>query len=406
MREGCAGYRYGVVMRHSGGVPDDLYERVRRRVPALARRMVESFLAEVPFYRRLPREQLDGEIVEICADNLRVFFATLAEDRLPTEEELAEPRLSAARRAQERVPLDAVLTAYHVGGRIGWAELRAEARPDETEALLAAADGVQRYVQAVTREVATAYLEEQQAIHGEERDARRALVAALLSGEPAEALAARLGVGLAGTWTVLALDLGLHPDEAAEGVSAAVAGRRKVRRVQEGLDRFAGGPALGSLDAAGGVVLLPRPVDVALVASLAEAAGAPVRAAAATAPYEGLAAAGAQAREVLRLASSRPPGLYGLGDVLLEYQLTRPSEALPLLAAPLAALDRNPDLVTTLETYLAENQDRRRTAAALHVHPNTLDYRIKRIVELTGLDPATTEGLTLLAAAVTVTRLT
>jgi sugar diacid utilization regulator len=33
------------------------------------------------------------------------------------------------------------------------------------------------------------------------------------------------------------------------------------------------------------------------------------------------------------------------------------------------------------------------------VHPNTLDYRLKRIVELTGLEPATTSGLQLLAAA-------
>lgn len=389
------------------GVAEDLYERVRRRVPVLARRMVEAFLVEVPFYRRLPREQLDGEITEICADNLRVFFATLSEDRLPTAAELAEPRGSAARRAQERVPLDAVLTAYHVGGRIGWGELVAEARPDETAALLAAADGVQRYVQAVTSVVATAYLEEQQAIHGEERDARRALVSALLSGEPADDLAARLGVRLAPAWTVLALELGEHPDERTAGVTGAVAGRRKVRRVQDALDAFAGAQVLGSLDATGGVVLLPS-VDVALgslLSDLTRAAGAEVRAGAASAASRtDLAAAGQQAGEVLRLAGllGRPSGVYVLRDVLLEYQLTRPSDALPLLAAMLDPIERNPDLLRTLETYLGENLDRRRTAAALHVHPNTLDYRLKRIVELTGLDPATTAGLQLLAAAAAV----
>ena len=71
---------------------DELYTRVQRRLPKLAGRMIETFLEEVPFYRRLPREQLDGEILEICKDNLRAFFATLQDDRLPTEEELAEPR--------------------------------------------------------------------------------------------------------------------------------------------------------------------------------------------------------------------------------------------------------------------------------------------------------------------------
>lgn len=94
-----------------------------------------------------------------------------------------------------------------------------------------------------------------------------------------------------------------------------------------------------------------------------------------------------------------------LRDVLLEYQLTRPSDAVQGLAELLEPLARNPDLLLTLEAYLGADTDRRRAAAALHVHPNTLDYRLKRLVELTGLDPATTTGLQLLAAAVAARRL-
>jgi hypothetical protein len=391
-----------------------LYGRVQRQLPRLAVRMIETFLSDVPFYERLPREQLDGEILEICKDNLRAFFATLQEDRLPTEEELVEPRGSAARRAQERVPLDAVLQAYHIGGRIGWAALVGEARPEETEQLIAAADRVQLYIQAVTGAVATAYLEEQQAISGEERDVRRALAAAMLSGQPAEALAARAGVDLAQRWAVLALELGEHVDEKAPGVAGAVAARRKVRRVQARLDAHAGDPVLGLLDPGGGTVFLPEgdgEVDrlPALLERLQEAAGAPVRAAAAcTDATGGLASASAQARDVLRLVArlGRPPGLYVLRDVLLEYQLTHPSDAGAELSALLDPLERNPDLLLTLDAYLAEDLDRRRTAAALHVHPNTLDYRLKRIVELTGLEPTTTSGLQLLAAASLARRLT
>ena len=392
---------------------DQLYTRVQRRLPKLAGRMIETFLEEVPFYRRLPREQLDGEILEICKDNLRAFFATLQDDRLPTEEELAEPRSSAARRAQERVPLDAVLQAYHIGGRIGWAELVAEAHEDETKQLVAAAERVQLYIQSVTGAVATAYLEEQQAISGEERDVRRALAAALMAGQPAQALAARAGIDLAQRWVVVALDLGEHTDERASGVGGAVAGRRKVRRVQSRLDEHAGAPVLGLLDGAGGTVFLPDEGDAldrlpGLIGTLQAAAGAPVRAGAASSDATGgLAQVSAQARDVLRLATKlgRPPGLYLLRDVLLEYQLTHPSDARPALVALLDPLERNPDLLLTLDAYLAEDLDRRRTAAALHVHPNTLDYRLKRIVELTGLEPATTSGLQLLAAASVARRL-
>ena len=384
-----------------------LYERVQRQLPQLARRMIAAFLEELPLYALLPREQLEGEILEICKDNLRTFFATLIEDRLPTEEELSEPRASAARRAQERVPLSSVLAAYHVGGRIGWAELRAQARPTEMPELLDAADRVQRYIQAVTAVVATSYLQEQQAISGEEGDALRALVAAMLAGEPAEALAERVGRRLAASWMVLALDLGPHPDEATAG---AIAARRKLRRVQERLDAHIGEPVLGRLSPTGGLVLLPeqdgtRAALPGLVAQLQISAGAAVRVAAARASSTlAVAGAGELASDVLRLAGPEPR-LYVLADVLLDYQLSRPSDAQPQLAALLDPLERFPDLLRTLEAYLQQDLDRRHTAAALIIHPNTLDYRLKRIVELTGLDPATTVGVQLLAGAVAVRRL-
>ena len=214
-------------------------------------------------------------------------------------------------------------------------------------------------------------------------------------------------------WTTADLELGQNTDERGAGAGGAVAGHRKVRRVQARLDAHAGAGVLGLLDGSGGTVFLPDSAGdldrlTGLVAELQVAAGAPVRAAAARSDLSGgLAAASTLVRDVLRLATKldRPPGLYLLRDVLLEYQLTHPSEARAELAALLEPLERNPDLLLTLDAYLAEDLDRRRTAAALHVHPNTLDYRLKRIVELTGLEPTTTTGLQLLAAASVTRRL-
>jgi hypothetical protein len=77
-----------------------LYRRVERQVPKLARRMIAQFVEEIPLYGLLPREQLEGEITAITEDNLRVFFRSLRQDRAPTDEELGEIRLSAARRAE------------------------------------------------------------------------------------------------------------------------------------------------------------------------------------------------------------------------------------------------------------------------------------------------------------------
>jgi len=216
---------------------------------------------------------------------------------------------------------------------------------------------------------------------------------------------------------VLSLRVAAHPDEADRGVGGAIAARRKVRRVQGALDEIAGQPVLTLLEPTGGSALLPTtPEQVRALAEdvdgltrqLADAAGAPVIAGAAVATgLEDVKRAGAQATDVVRLARrlGRPPGGYLLRDVLLEYQLTRPSDATNALMQLLDPIDRNPDLPHTLEVYLAHDLDRRGTAAALHVHPNTLDYRLRRIVELTGLDPSTSRGLQLLGAALAARRL-
>jgi hypothetical protein len=398
-------------------VDHPLYQRVERSVPRLARRMIETFVQEIPLYGMLPREQLEGEILAITEANLRLFFGMLRSGEPMPADQLAEVRLSAARRAEERVPLDAVLTAYHVGARIGWLALVEGAQPDETEALIAAGVRVLAYTQEVTAEVAAAYLEEQQTIYGEERDAARALASALLAGEPADPLAARLGVSVAPAYVVVVLRMTAHPDEADKGVGGAVAARRKVRRAQQAIDEWAGEPVVTLLEPTGGAVLLPSVPDEAgglaerlgeFTDLVAKAAGVAVVAGGAVAlGVDDVPRAAAQAHDVVRLARilDKPPGAYLLGDVLLEYQLTRPSDAQDALASLLDPIDRNPDLPHTLAVYLDHDLDRRRTAAALHVHPNTLDYRLRRIVELTGLDPSTSRGLQLLGAALAARRL-
>ncbi|RME10199.1 MAG: hypothetical protein D6802_09990, partial [Ardenticatenia bacterium] len=57
--------------------------------------------------------------------------------------------------------------------------------------------------------------------------------------------------------------------------------------------------------------------------------------------------------------------------------------------APLVAYDRehNTDLLHTLETVLAHRGNMSRAAATLHLHRNSLAYRLQRIKEITHLDP-------------------
>lgn len=51
----------------------------------------------------------------------------------------------------------------------------------------------------------------------------------------------------------------------------------------------------------------------------------------------------------------------------------------------LGELGAQPDLLTTLTVWFSCNGSPQRTARELHVHPNTVTYRVRRIEELTGL---------------------
>jgi hypothetical protein len=359
---------------------------------SIARDLVAKFVAEIPLYQALPREELDGDITRITATNLRIVERMLRTGVPPTEADLADLAVSAARRAAEGVPLGAVLTAYSLGVRAMWHALLDDAGPDDLADVLSTTDLVLRFQQTATSVVATAYAEERQTIFGHERDARHALVTALLAGDP-------VADRVADRYAVVVLDLGRCPEE---GTDAAIAARRALRRVQ---DELRAAPHL--LDVHGGVVLLPadQPVPV-LVDRLGAAAGVAVTAAYAVADTADLPRAHRQTRDVLDivLRLARPPGAYRLEDVLLEYQLGQVTPATTALAALLDPLADNPDLLPTLELYLAEDLNRRRTAARLHLHPNTVDYRLRRVAALTGLDPARPADLQHIGAALAARR--
>jgi DNA-binding PucR family transcriptional regulator len=63
-------------------------------------------------------------------------------------------------------------------------------------------------------------------------------------------------------------------------------------------------------------------------------------------------------------------------------------------------LTNGPDLVGTLDAYYRNDLNRPRAAAALCIHPRSLDYRVQRVHELAGIDPASTHGIRILSTVV------
>lgn len=74
------------------------------------------------------------------------------------------------------------------------------------------------------------------------------------------------------------------------------------------------------------------------------------------------------------------------------------------LAAVLQPLRPHPELLDTLLRFVNNDLNRRRTANQLHIHPNTVDYRLRKIAELTGVDASQPGGIQRLAAALAAQR--
>jgi carbohydrate diacid regulator len=62
------------------------------------------------------------------------------------------------------------------------------------------------------------------------------------------------------------------------------------------------------------------------------------------------------------------------------------------------------DLLLTLISFLKNNQSIKETANELHIHINTLHYRLRQIKDFTGIDPKETEGITLFYVALSLSR--
>lgn len=378
----------------------DLLRTQRHR---LVDEVVAEIVRQVPAYADLPPDLLAVDIRDVVRENLEAFEAGLT-GRGADEATLAAVTASAYRRAEEGIPLGLVHQAYLTGAATAWDTVTAAAGAADGATLRRMGRAVLDHLADVLVRVAGAYLEELRMSGEESQSVRTSLLTALLSGTDVPQVAAAVGVTLPERYVVVALRIEPSGPDALAG-SAAVSARRRLRTVRAALTDDRVNVPLFELDPRGGLLLLPdttgAPPDIAaLVDHLSTAAGADVWAGRAVGPVAAVPAALDEARDVLDLVvrTARPPGSYAIDDVLLDYQLSRPGPVTALLRDRLAPLAERPDLVATLRAHLATGQSRPRTAAAVTVHPNTVDYRLRRIHALVGLDPSSADDLALLRA--------
>lgn len=357
---------------------------------ALARRMVDIFRAELRSYRELPDDVLEVEVGAAARHNLELFFVSLTDGKALSDADLEPFRESASRRARDGVPLEDLLHAYRRGGQLGWEAIVAAARPGEQATLLPAVAHLLDYVDRVSHAVADTYHAEQRSLISAEERRLRDLFDTLLAGEPvdraAREAAGRIGFPVVDRYTPFAAagadgDPALARELRAGGTLAVSDGARAVGLIAA--DAVPPTPAAGVLIAVGATsehtALAPALDDVRMLLDVGVRVGA--------------------------------DGTITADDFLPELLLAgSPRFATRVHAVALGPLEdyasqRSGDLLETLDVFVGSGCERREAAQRLHVHPNTLDYRLKRIEQLTGLALARPADLLLYTLALKQRRL-
>jgi hypothetical protein len=364
---------------------------VQRVSPAdLAQRMVSSFSGSIPGYRRLPQPVLAGQILDVSRRNVELFFRYLVDGEGPSPEELAVFRRSAKDRAGEGMPLEDLLHAYRLGGRMGWHALEEAALPHERVSLLYGAEVLLDYIDQVSAAVSQAYLEERQHLVSEEERQLRNLLDVLIQDGPLpvelQALAEQIGLPVSEPYRAFAA--AVHDAPARRHSELASALRR------HGLLALTEGARIAGLAPAS-----EEPISLTLDPDVVVAIAPPTGRASLAATLDDM-------RELADLGQRLGrTGRVTIDELLPELLLAsapRVADALwHRVVGPIKSRrpERADELLGTLDAYIDSNLDRQLTARRLHIHPNTLDYRLRQVRELAGVDVHRTDDLVLVALA-------
>jgi hypothetical protein len=364
-------------------LPPELAKALRPALPDLAQHIIVAIGREVPAYAR-PLEGPFGRALRVGVERALARFVDSIE-RPGAGDGGAREIYVALGRGEMRAgrSLDALLSAYRIGARLAWERFVAagEAAGHEPRTLYRLASAIFDYIDGISAESVEGFTEERAAAEGERQRRRRALARLLarddVSGEEVHDLARLAG------WT--------RP----EVIAALVVGDASGE--EPDADRLAsrmGGGVIAAAEGALAIAWVPDPQAPGRRAQLESGLdGVPAA----------LGPAVALGRAPLSLARARAAHALVLDRVVDGGGLVVADEHLPelllhggdrslaadLAAGALAPLDElrpgpRGRLRATLRAWLDHPGQVTRVAGELHVHPQTVRYRVAQLRELFG----------------------
>ena len=350
--------------------------RVLGDIDALVASIGAALQDEIPEYGAMSSGVMSEDVLPVTRRVVSTFFDLIVSGKPIDSRVVRNFEESGKARLEMGVPLESMLHAYRIAGRVTWRAVINAMEPGEEHLLAELAAQWIDYIDQASSAVARAYM----SASGDRLrrlDARRRelLDALLTAADPGE---------------IASVSLRFSTMLAPAYVPVLVAGEAVAGRVDALL---AAGPARTLGGHRSDRVLLLVPDSLTDIAQVRAAAGAAVIAWGRPAsPGPDLLAETQHVETLLgaAIAEGHVEGAFGPDDLLVEQLLLgneRVSTALRHRVHDiLLARDPSGALVSTLHTYL-DTGSIPETARREVVHANTVAYRLGRVRELTGLDP-------------------
>jgi sugar diacid utilization regulator len=346
--------------------------------------LAESLWERVPGYEITALDR--AELLDAIRASVQAMFQCLVEGRLPSQQELEPARALGERRAIQGVPIESVVGSWHNAERFFGDRLLGVGK-------LGASDAREMYrqlarvIDRMTEVAAAAYRDVRGEVQAQFSQASADIVSSLAGEErldPAELERRAVLIGVEPQLPYRAIALGTRNPE-------RIALARTKRAIVEALRSRRMGQLLAGTHRGYDLLLLTEHQDVVEVIKRAmnRIRGPEVVFAGLGEPRPRLVEGAGSLREAISavrvaLVLNRP--LVRFVDVVPEVLLQEsPLSARTMVEAVLGPIDHG-DLVETLQGFLSSGLSVRATARRLHVHENTVSYRIKRILEAFELD--------------------
>ncbi|CCH32214.1 helix-turn-helix domain-containing protein [Actinosynnema sp. NPDC047251] len=386
-----------------------LFHALHRRAETNARNEIVVYSRELPEYRVAadnPRSR--AAMLDYAVWFRRITASLASDDRPMTEQDCARiAAIGTERGAQGVSPVSArqVVTLH---ATLMMQEMQDATGPNDLNDLLRLVGWFSAQGETGTRAYFDGFMEGQKSFLPVAERVQQLARMLLADDEMAQHVASALGVRLSEHYTVVVVRLAepTGPLPAAGGVVEQLFKCHQVPLSWAVPAEFVAlVPAVGLVPP-----WLPAAAEgsgpvgsaLAVVRDFAAALGVPCAVGCAGGRLGGLAEAAASARQAARFApmAAVPRRMHGVADVFVELAVAHLPPVDQWLREIARLLAAGPDLVSTLDCYYRNDFNRLHTARSLCIHTRTLDYRLRRARELTGIDPGSPRGVRVLATAV------